>query len=152
MVEYNIDARPCCGHYHEWKFTITIFTSILWRVNINLCYAVQTTDYSSQIHNIERFHWLGTSLESILCYNQGCFCPRTFFENIGLNSLLWNSFVSCLQSQLRNSADVFQVLWCLGCGLTSCPLYVGPYHGTYMLNMMFCKLDRVQNRFSLSCY
>ena len=40
----------------------------------------------------------------------GCFCPWTFFENIGFNTVLTNPFMSHLATQLRYSAGEFQAL------------------------------------------
>ena len=40
----------------------------------------------------------------------GCFCPWTFFENIGLNTVLTDPFMSHLATQLGYSAGEFQAL------------------------------------------
>ena len=40
----------------------------------------------------------------------GCFCPWTFFENIGFNTVLTDSFMSHLATQLGYSAGEFQAL------------------------------------------
>ena len=40
----------------------------------------------------------------------GCFCPGTFFENIGSNTVLKDSFMSHLAAQLGYSAGEFQAL------------------------------------------
>ena len=40
----------------------------------------------------------------------GCFCPWTFFENIGFNTVLTNPFMSHLATQLGYSAGEFQAL------------------------------------------
>ena len=40
----------------------------------------------------------------------GCFCPRTFFENIGFNTVLTDPFMSHLDTQLGYSAGEFQAL------------------------------------------
>ena len=40
----------------------------------------------------------------------GCFCPRTFFENIGFNTVLTDPFMSHLATQLGYSAGEFQAL------------------------------------------
>ena len=40
----------------------------------------------------------------------GCFCPWTFFENIGLNMVLTDPFMSHLATQLGYSAGEFQAL------------------------------------------
>ena len=40
----------------------------------------------------------------------GCFCPWTFFENIGFNTVLTDPFVSHLATQLGYSAGEFQAL------------------------------------------
>ena len=40
----------------------------------------------------------------------GCFCPWTFFENIGFNTVLANPFMSHLATQLGYSAGEFQAL------------------------------------------
>ena len=39
-----------------------------------------------------------------------CFCPRTFFENIGFNTVLTDPFMSHLATQLGYSAGEFQAL------------------------------------------
>ena len=40
----------------------------------------------------------------------GCFCPWTFFENIGFNTMLTDPFMSHLATQLGYSAGEFQAL------------------------------------------
>ena len=40
----------------------------------------------------------------------GCFCPWTFFENIGFNTVLTDPFMSHLTTQLGYSAGEFQAL------------------------------------------
>ena len=40
----------------------------------------------------------------------GCFCPLTFFENIGFNTVLTDPFMSHLTTQLGYSAGEFQAL------------------------------------------
>ena len=40
----------------------------------------------------------------------GCFCPWTFFENIGFNTVLTDPFMSHLTTQLGYSAGDFQAL------------------------------------------
>ena len=40
----------------------------------------------------------------------GCFCPWTFFENIGFNTVLTDPFMSNLATQLGYSAGEFQAL------------------------------------------
>ena len=40
----------------------------------------------------------------------GCFCPWTFFENIGFSTVLTDPFMSHLATQLRYSAGGFQAL------------------------------------------
>ena len=40
----------------------------------------------------------------------GCFCPWTFFENIGFNTVLTDPFMSHLAAQLGYSAGEFQAL------------------------------------------
>ena len=40
----------------------------------------------------------------------GCFCPWTFFQNIGFNTVLTNPFMSHLATQLGYSAGEFQAL------------------------------------------
>ena len=40
----------------------------------------------------------------------GCFCPWTYFENIGFNMVLTDPFMSHLATQLRYSAGMFQAL------------------------------------------
>ena len=40
----------------------------------------------------------------------GCFCPWTFFMNIGLNMFPLDSFMSCLHSLLGYSTGEFQAL------------------------------------------
>ena len=40
----------------------------------------------------------------------GCFCPWTFFPNIGFNTALTDPFMSHLATQLGYSAGVFQAL------------------------------------------
>ena len=40
----------------------------------------------------------------------GCFCPWTFFENIGFNTVLMDPFMSHLATQLGYSAGGFQAL------------------------------------------
>ena len=40
----------------------------------------------------------------------GCFCPRTFFQNIGFNMVPSDPFMSHLATQLGNSAGEYQAL------------------------------------------
>ena len=40
----------------------------------------------------------------------GCFCPWTFFQNIGFNTALTDPFMSHLATQLGYSAGEFQAL------------------------------------------
>ena len=40
----------------------------------------------------------------------GCFCPWTFFENIGFNTVLTDPFMSHLATQLGYSVGEFQAL------------------------------------------
>ena len=55
-----------------------------------------------------------TLILGILCstipHLPGCFCPWTFFENIGFNTVLTDPFMSHLATQLRYSAGEFQAL------------------------------------------
>ena len=46
----------------------------------------------------------------------GCFCPWTFFENIGFNTVLTDPFMSHLATQLGYSAGEFQALHYCPCG------------------------------------
>ena len=66
----------------------------------------------------------------------GCFCPWTFFENIGFNTVLTDPFMSHLATQLGYSAgfatDCPCGVWCRG--LTICLLHVGPPFGNRILN------------------
>ena len=54
--------------------------------------------------------------------SQECFFPQIFFENTVLNSLLWNSLVLCLHSNLGYPAVVCQAL-CLVVLATWASLY-----------------------------
>ena len=73
----------------------------------------------------------------------GCFCPWTFFQNIGFNMVPSNPFRSHLATQLGYSAREFQALqlvcpcdvWCRG--LTTCLLHVGPPFGNRFLNTIW---------------
>ena len=47
---------------------------------------------------------------STIPHLQGCFCPWTFFENIGFNTVLTDPLMSHLATQLRYSAGEFQAL------------------------------------------
>ena len=47
---------------------------------------------------------------STLPHLPGCFCPWTFFENIGFNTVLTDPFMSHLATQLGYSAGEFQAL------------------------------------------
>ena len=47
---------------------------------------------------------------SIIPHLPGCFCPWTFFENIGFNTVLTDPFMSHLATQLGYSAGEFQAL------------------------------------------
>ena len=47
---------------------------------------------------------------STIPHMPGCFCPWTFFENIGFNTVLTDPFMSDLATQLGYSAGVFQAL------------------------------------------
>ena len=68
----------------------------------------------------------------IWCYTipqlPGCFCPWTFFQNIGFNMVPLDPFMSHVPTQLGYSAgfatDCPCGVWCRG--LTACLLHVGP--------------------------
>ena len=63
----------------------------------------------------------------------GCFCPWTFFQNIGFNMVPSDPFMSHLATQLGYSAAEFPCdVWCRG--LTTCLLHVGPPFGNRFLN------------------
>ena len=47
---------------------------------------------------------------STIPHHPWCFCPRTFFENIGFNTVLTDPFMSHLSTQLGHSAGEFQAL------------------------------------------
>ena len=47
---------------------------------------------------------------STILHLPGCFCPWTFFENIGFNTVLTDTFMSHLTTQLGYSAGEFQAL------------------------------------------
>ena len=47
---------------------------------------------------------------STIPHLSGCFCPWTFFENIGFNTVLTDPFMSHLATQLGYSAGEFQAL------------------------------------------
>ena len=47
---------------------------------------------------------------STIPYLPGCFCPWTFFQNIGFNTVLTDPFMSYLATQLGYSAGEFQAL------------------------------------------
>ena len=47
---------------------------------------------------------------STILHLPGCFCPWTFFENIGFNTVLTDPFMSHLATQLGYSAGEFQAL------------------------------------------
>ena len=65
----------------------------------------------------------------------GCFCPWTFFQNIGFNMVPSNPFMSRPATQLWVSGfatDCLCDVWCRG--LTTCLLHVGPPFGNRFLN------------------
>ena len=63
----------------------------------------------------------------------GCFCPWTFFQNIGFNMVPSDPFMSHLATQLSGFAtDCPCDVWCRG--LTTCVLHVGPPFGNRFLN------------------
>ena len=70
----------------------------------------------------------------------GCFCPRTFSLNIGLNMFPLDSFMLCLHSLIGYfirgvpgfATDCPCGVWCRG--LTTCPLYVGPLFENLVYN------------------
>ena len=71
----------------------------------------------------------------------GCFCPWTFFENIGFNTVLTDPLMSHLSSYSTwifcrgvsgFATDCPGGVWCRG--LTTCLLHVGPPFGNRILN------------------
>ena len=68
----------------------------------------------------------------------GCFCPWTFFENIGFNTVWTDPFMSHLatwifcRGVLGFATDCPCGVWCRG--LTTCLLHVGPPFGNRILN------------------
>ena len=71
----------------------------------------------------------------------GCFCPWTFSQNIGFNTVPSESFMSHLATQFGYSAGGFQALQLIHCpcdvwcrGLTTCLLHIGPPLGNRFLN------------------
>ena len=113
--------------------------------------------------DVGRSHWVWNELIHckhfiLMCLkshtSQWCFCPRTFVETTGLNSLLWNSLASYLHTQLRYSLGVSQVLWLVVLGLRS----LGPWidhllpvcrfiFGKSIPNHLVCKFDRNSFRY-----
>ena len=61
----------------------------------------------------------------------GCFCPWTFFENIGFNTVLTDPFMSHLTTQLGYSAGEFQALQLIVLAAFG---VVGPPFGNRILN------------------
>ena len=59
---------------------------------------------------INRIRMGHTRLPHTIPHLQGCFCPWTFFENIGFNTVLTDPFMSHLATQLGYSAGEFQAL------------------------------------------
>ena len=120
---------------------------------------------------LELLHWpvpnVPTTIDTLSIYytivspitqTYGCFCPWTFFENTRMNSLLWNSFASCLHPNKRLQSPQGEPVTKPGTGivtgspcgdwsrrLTTCPLYVGTCFGKSILNKLVCKLDRMEN-------
>ena len=69
----------------------------------------------------------------------GCFCPWTFFENIGFNTVLTDPYVTSSYSTWifcrvvsGLATDCPCGVWCRG--LTTCLLHVGPPFGNRILN------------------
>ena len=58
--------------------------------------------------NYFRQHFDTMYLCSIIPYLPGCFCPWTFFQNIGFNMVPSDPFMSHLATQLEYSAGEFQ--------------------------------------------
>ena len=68
---------------------------------------------------------------STIPHLSGCFCPWTFVENIGVNTVLTDPFMPHLATQLGYS-DCPCGVWCRG--LTTCLQHVGPPFGNRIIN------------------
>ena len=82
-----------------------------------------------------------------LLTSPGCFCPRTVFENTGMNLLLRNFIVSCLYSQVRYSAEVFHALRPIVFGAVNSPFgsCMSVHFWHIYSNVSNCKFDKVAN-------
>ena len=60
----------------------------------------------------------------------GCFCPWSFFQNIGFKMVPSDPFMSHLATRLWSDCPCD--VWCRG--LTTCLLHVGPHFGNRVLN------------------
>ena len=89
--------------------------------------------------------------------SQTCFCPRTFFEHTGMNTMLRKCLVWCLHSKLENSIWMFWLceslsLWCLGPWMP--PVFVCRSIFDQSIPNPCKSVDkfaRLVNTFSLSC-
>ena len=85
---------------------------------------------------------------STILHLPGCFCPWTFFQNIGFNMVPLDPFIIKLPCRISKSNSYSTWIFCRGVsgfamdcrcdvwcrGLTTCLLHVGPPFGTRFLN------------------
>ena len=86
---------------------------------ISMCYHDSTSIHTSSVNFIHPIYYNDVSAIINLLRT---FLYSGLFGDTGLNTLLWNSLVSCLHSHLRYFTRFFQVLW-----TDNLSLYVFPY-------------------------
>ena len=91
-------------------------------------------------------------LHSAISHFPACFCPWTFFKNIGFNMVPSDPFMSHLAAQLARGVSGFATDHPCGircCGLTTWLLYVGPLCGN---DQQFgCRFDIMDCESSFFC-
>ena len=109
-----IEYRLKNGHRHLWvEHYVSAWWCPVWFIYLHEIYGyiwyvlkcltgmaydgLPFTDTGSPVPDV-RNDWHASNLYtyvSAITQPQGYFCPRTLFENTGINPLLWNSLVSC---------------------------------------------------------
>ena len=86
----------------------------------------------------------------------GCFCPWTFFENIGFNTMLtdvtssYSTWIFC-RGVSGFATDCPCGVWCRG--LTTCLLHVGPPFGNRIFKKQLgCRFDIMDNKSYFLCF
>ena len=107
-----VPVQKLCVNKYIYIYALLYEFCFLWFTN-----CVLLSDYNSWIPgclSLLAFHFKNTLILGIWCstipHFPGCFCPWTFFQNIGFNMVPSDPFMSHRATQLGYSAGEFQAL------------------------------------------